>query len=120
MNIGKTPIEVIPAHYLHSPNHFSLYDPVAKFLFTGDIGIALGSFNYLIVEDWLSHMDYIYAPHKILMASNKVLRAWLSKVKKLEIRAILPQHGAIITGENVNYFFRFLENLKCGVDLIKE
>jgi len=120
MNVGKTPIEIIPAHYLHSPNHFSLYDPVSKFLFTGDIGIALGNFKYLVVEDWLSHIDRIYLPHRILMASNRALKAWLNRVRKLELEAILPQHGAIITGENIRHFFKFLENLKCGVDLIKE
>jgi len=116
--VGKFHVEVIPAHYLHSPNHFSLYDPVSKFLFSGDIGIALGNFNYLVVNDWVSHLDYLYTPHRILMANNKALRAWLSKVRKLDIEAILPQHGAVIPKNSVEYFFKFLENLKCGTDLI--
>ena len=118
LNVGKAPVEVIPAHYMHSPNHFSLYDPVSKFLFTGDIGIALGDFKYLVVEDWINHLDYIYTPHKILMASNKVTRAWAEGVKNLEIKAILPQHGAIIQEKDVKHFIKFMENLKCGVDLI--
>ncbi|MEO2069297.1 MAG: MBL fold metallo-hydrolase [Desulfurobacteriaceae bacterium] len=119
MNLGKTPIDVIPAHYLHSPNHFSLYDPVSKFLFTGDIGIALGKFNYLVVKDWVKHLDLIYLPHRILMCSNKVSKAWAERVKNYEIKAILPQHGAIIPEEYVKYFIKFMENLKCGVDLLQ-
>ena len=118
LNVGKTPIDVIPAHYMHSPNHFSLYDPVSKFLFTGDIGIALGNFNYLVVKDWIEHIDYIYTPHKILMVSNKVTRAWAERVKKLEIKAILPQHGAIIPEKDVKHFIKFMENLRCGTDLL--
>ena len=118
LNVGKTPIEVIPAHYLHSPNQFSLYDPVSKFLFTGDIGIALGNFKYLIVNDWIEHLDYIYTPHKILMTSNRAARTWAENVKKLEVEAILPQHGAIIRGKDVKYFIKFMKNLKCGTDLL--
>ena len=119
LNVGKAPIEAIPAHYMHSPNHFTLYDPISKFLFSGDIGIALGSFNYLVVKDWIEHLDYLYPPHRTLMASNRVTKLWAERVKKLEVKAILPQHGAIITEENVKYFLKFMENLKCGVDLVK-
>lgn len=116
--LGRSHLEAIPAHYMHSPNHFTLYDPVSKFLFTGDIGIALGNFKYLVVNDWLEHLEYLYTPHRILMASNKVTKQWAERVKKLEIKAILPQHGAIIPEEFVPYFIKFMENLKCGVDLI--
>lgn len=118
INVGKCPIDAIPAHYMHSPNHFNLYDPVSKFLFTGDIGIALGKFNYLVVNDWLEHIEYLYTPHKILMANNKAVRKWLERVKKLEIKAILPQHGAIITEKDIKHFFKFMENLRCGTDLL--
>ncbi len=118
INLGSCPIEAIPAHYMHSPNHFSLYDPISKFLFTGDIGIALGNFNYLVVKDWLEHLDYIYTPHRILIGSNKVARDWVERVRKLEVKAILPQHGAIIPEDMVKYFLKFMENLKCGIDLL--
>ena len=120
INVGKTPIEVIPAHYLHSPNHFSLYDPVSKFLFSGDLGIALGEFNYLIVKDWVEHLEYIYTPHRILMANNRAARAWVNRVKNKDIKAILPQHGAIMVDRDVKNYLKFMENLKCGTDLIKD
>ncbi|ADU97518.1 oxygen-binding di-iron domain-containing protein [Thermovibrio ammonificans] len=116
--VGKIGVKAIPAHYLHSPNHFTLYDPISRFLFSGDIGIALGNFNYLVVEDWIKHMEFLYGPHKLLMANNKAVRAWLKRVEKLELEAILPQHGALIPKEHVKNFFKFLENLKCGTDLI--
>ncbi|ADY72700.1 metallo-beta-lactamase superfamily hydrolase [Desulfurobacterium thermolithotrophum DSM 11699] len=118
LNLGRVPLEIIPAHYMHSPNHFSIYDPVSKFLFTGDIGIALGDIDYLVVKDWMEHMDKMYIPHRILMCSNKVTRGWAERIKNLEIKAILPQHGAIIPEQFVKYFLRFMENIKCGVDLV--
>ena len=34
-------LQLIPAHYLHSPGNFSVFDPAAKVLFSGDIGGAL-------------------------------------------------------------------------------
>ncbi len=120
INLGKTPLEIIPAHYLHSPNHFNIYDPVSKFLFSGDIGIALGNFSYLVVDDWLEHLEYLYTPHRILMANNKAVKVWLNRVKNRDIKAILPQHGAIIVDKDVKNFFKFMESLKCGTDLMKD
>ena len=119
VELGSSKLQILPAHYMHSPNHFSIYDPISKFLFTGDIGIAvLPDPPYLVVSDWPSHMQLMKPVHEILMASNKICRHWVERMRKLEIEAILPQHGAIIPKEHIEKFFRFLENLKCGIDLI--
>ena len=118
ISVGKFSLRAIPAHYLHSPNHFTLYDPISKFLFSGDIGIALGEFNYLTVEDWIKHLEYLTPPHKVLMCSQKAIKAWTTRVKKLNVEAILPQHGAIIPKEFIKHFYDFLESLKCGVDIL--
>jgi len=32
----------------------------------------------------------------------------------------MPQHGSIITQENVNNAFKYLKNLKCGIDYFRD
>lgn len=118
IKFGSTTLEFIPAHYLHSPGHYSIYDRKSKFLFTGDIGIAILDEPKLVVEDIDKHIEAMKPLHQKLMASNHALRWWLSNVRQYDIEAILPQHGSIIPKKYINRFFSFLENLKCGVDLL--
>lgn len=58
---GSDDLVLIPAHYLHSSGNFSLYDPVAKILFSGDIGAALlpKDNNDFFVEDFQRHIQYM-------------------------------------------------------------
>lgn len=118
VSLGGIEIKFIPAHFLHSPGNFQVYDPVSKILYSGDLGASLGA-NYIFVENFEEHIKYMEAFHKRYIASNKVLKIWVDLVKKLDIEVIAPQHGAIIKGkENVNKFIDWLSNLQCGVDLI--
>jgi len=119
LNFGATTLEFIPAHFLHSPGHFTVYDRRSKFLFSGDIGIAFPDERYLVVENMERHIQYMRPLHERLMASNKALRLWVNKVRGLDIEAILPQHGAIIPRRFVPRFLDWLENLKVGVDLMR-
>ena len=119
LDFGATTLEFIPAHFLHSPGHFTIYDHRSKFLFTGDIGIAFPKEGYLVVENFEKHVQYMKPLHERLMASNKALKIWINKVRYLDIEAILPQHGAIIPRRHVKKFFDWLENLKVGVDLMR-
>ena len=41
IHVGELQLQAIPAHYLHSSGNFHLYDPVARLLFSGDVGAAL-------------------------------------------------------------------------------
>ncbi|HIH73243.1 MAG: Hydrolase, metallo-beta-lactamase superfamily [Thermococcales archaeon 44_46] len=118
INFGVTTLEFIPAHFLHSPGHFTIYDHRSKFLFTGDIGIALLDKPTLVVENMSRHIQAMKPVHERLMASNKAIKLWLRRVEGLDIEAILPQHGAIIPKKHVKSFFNFLSNLKVGVDLL--
>ncbi len=120
-SLGGVDVEFIPAHYLHSPGHFNLYDPALKMLFTGDIGAAIfpeGEW-YLFVEDFQQHARYMEWFHKRFMACRRALDKWLERVRSLEIQVLAPQHGAIFTGENVKRFLDWLANLgPVGVDLL--
>ena len=116
--LGRCNLDFIPSHFLHSPGQFSIYDRESRFLFSGDIGIALLDQPMLVIDSIESHISSMKTIHERLMASSRAVKVWLSKVKPLQTEAILPQHGAIIPGNNVPRFFAFLESLRCGVDLL--
>jgi len=122
INLPFSRLHIIPAHFLHSEGNFSLYDSRSKILFSGDIGASVMPENdiYFEVEDFEKHVKYMEWFHKRYMKSNKVLRKWVSIVRKYEVEIIAPQHGAIFRGENVRKFLSWLENLKCGDDILEE
>ncbi len=113
IRIGEAVLRAIPAHYLHSPGNFHLYDPVSKILFSGDIGAAV--FNpgewYLFVEDFDKHAELMKGFHKRYLPCRKPLEEWLSIIEKLDIYMIAPQHGAIFEGDKVEKFINWLKSL---------
>lgn len=120
LTLGGLDLPVIPAHFLHSAGNFHLYDPVAKILYTGDLGASLGA-NYTFVEDFDAHLQYMEGFHQRYMAGGAALKAWAKMARGLDIDIIAPQHGAIFKGkELVDRFITWCESLKCGVDLLPE
>ena len=108
----------LPAHFLHSEGNFQLYDPVAKILYTGDLGASLGA-PYVFVSDFEEHTSYMEGFHRRYMGSKKVMKAWADMVLSLDIDILAPQHGAIFVGKDmVRRFIEWCANLECGVDLI--
>lgn len=109
---------VLPAHFLHSEGNFQLFDPVAKILYTGDLGASLGA-PYAMVEDFDAHVQYMEGFHRRYMVSNRVMKAWAQMVSPLDIEIIAPQHGALFKGKPlVKRFIDWCAGLECGVDLI--
>lgn len=118
IGLDGAPLMVLPAHFLHSPGNFQIYDPVAKILYSGDLGAAIGM-DYLYVPNFDDHVQYMEGFHKRYMASNKALKAWAYMVRDLDIQIIAPQHGAIIKGrEMVQRFVDWCSELECGVDIL--
>ena len=118
ISLDSAPLHILPAHFLHSPGNFQIYDPVAKILYSGDLGAALGM-KYVYVSDFDDHLQYMEGFHKRYMASNKVMRAWANMVRDLDIEIIAPQHGAVFKGkEMVNRFIDWCSELQCGVDIL--
>jgi len=122
LKFGNDYLKFLPAHFLHSPGNFTLYDTKSKIVFSGDIGAAIlnAPQNYKKVENFDEHKEHLYAFHKRYMASNKLCRAWVDRVKKLDINIIAPQHGFIFEDENVELFLDWFEELKCGSDFMDE
>ncbi len=117
---GDCELLILPAHFMHSPGNFQVYDPCSKILFSGDLGASLGQ-DYFFVENFDEHIKYMEGFHKRYMASNKVLKFWTNMVRQLDIEMIVPQHGAIFKGkEMVERFINWVENLQVGVDLLTQ
>ncbi len=110
---------LLPAHFLHSPGNLQVYDPVAKILYSGDLGASLGQ-GYREVTDFQKHVQFMEGFHRRYIASNKAMRMWAAMVRKLEIETIAPQHGAVFRGKDlVTRFIQWCEGLACGIDLME-
>ncbi len=121
MKFGNNELIFIPGHFLHSVANFQLYDPVSKILFSGDMGASLIDItNEVFVDDFDSHIQYMLGFHQRFMVSNKVTSLWVSMVRKLDLDMIVPQHGKAFKGKAmVNAFLDWIEDLECGIDLMK-
>ncbi len=117
LRLGALSLQAVPAHYLHSSGNFHLYDPVAKVLFTGDVGAALlppGS-EGLFVEDFDRHVRHAEGFHRRWMGSAPAKRDWCERVSKLAIDMLCPQHGAIYRGADVGRFINWFDELEVGL-----
>ena len=111
-------LRAVPAHYLHSPGNFHLYDPAAKLYFSGDIGAALlpRGEDALFVKDFDRHIRHAETFHRRWMGSNEAKLDWCERVSKMEIDMLCPQHGAIYQGRDVMRFIDWFSELKVGCD----
>lgn len=106
----------VPAHFCHSSGNFSVYDPEADILFSGDIGAALlpDASSDLFVKDFDEHVKYMVAFHKRWMPAKEPLVEWINRVRLINPSMICPQHGSILKGEDVSRFLDWLESLEVG------
>ena len=122
LKFGDEALKFIPAHFLHSPGNFSLYDTKSKIVFSGDIGAAIVNSpeGYKKVSSFEEHKEHLLGFHKRYMGSNKLCRAWVAKIKALDVSMIAPQHGLIFENESAPLFLEWLNELECGSDLLDE
>lgn len=111
-------LQAVPAHYCHSSGNFSVYDPHARILFSGDIGAALLPEKEcsLFVEDFDRHIPFMRGFHQRWMPSNRAKNRWIERVRKLDVDMLCPQHGSILRGEQVGQFLDWFEALEVGLD----
>ncbi len=111
---------ILPAHFLHSPGNFQVYDPVSKILYSGDLGASLND-GFEAVKDFDAHIPFMEGFHRRYMSSGRSMRAWAKMVRQLDIECIAPQHGCYMKGRPmVNRFIDWCEQLECGVDLLDD
>ena len=110
---------LLPAHFLHSPGNFQVYDCTSKILYSGDLGASLGM-TYREVGDFDAHLQYMEGFHRRYISGSKAMRVWAAMVRQLDIQLIAPQHGAFFKGPAmVKRFVDWCDTLECGVDLLK-
>ena len=121
--LGQCRVSALPAHFMHAEGNFQFYDPVAKILFTGDLGASIvnSAQASVPVTDFASHIQYMDGFHKRYIVSGKVCKYWANMVRQLDIEQIVPQHGNRFVGKDaVNKFIDYVERLECGVDLMTQ
>lgn len=121
--LGENELWLLPAHFMHSEGNFHFWDPVSRILFTGDLGVSLlsGAEAARPIRELAPHLPKMEGFHRRYMVSNKILRLWARMARQLDIRMIVPQHGAPIAGRQaIGDFFDWIENLMCGVDLFDD
>ncbi|MGE3608394.1 MAG: MBL fold metallo-hydrolase [Bacteriovoracaceae bacterium] len=115
IQVGESPLQIVPAHYLHSSGNNNVFCPTSGIFFSGDIGSALVPEDYPFwVEDFEQHTKYMKMFHERWMPSNVAKNSWIRRVRAMNPSMICPQHGAIFKGENVKKFLDWLENLEVG------
>lgn len=108
-------LQFIPAHYLHSSGNFHVYDPVAKILFSGDVGASLEpGITPMYADDFDALVPFMETFHRRWMPSNRAKNDWIKRVRALEIEMMLPQHGRIFRGDDVKRFLDWFERLDVG------
>jgi flavorubredoxin len=113
---GSRDLTLVPAHYLHSSGNFSVWDPRARTLFSGDIGAALLPDDDVTVrvEDFDAHVKYMEGFHRRWMPSERAKQDWIERVRRLDPVRLCPQHGAIFEGEHVARFLQWFSDLPVG------
>lgn len=118
--LGQCELCILPAHFLHSPGNFHVYDPVSRILYSGDLGASPGA-QAREVADFAAHVPQLEAFHRRYMASRKAAQAWVRMVRTLHVEVMAPQHGAVFRGPAlVAEFLAWCEETDCGVDLIAD
>ncbi len=123
IRLGEARLLALPAHFMHAEGNFQFYDPVAKILFSGDLGTSLVPHELAAVPvtDFAGHVKYMEGFHKRYIVTRKVCRFWANMVRQLDIEQIVPQHGARFVGKAaVDAFIAWVEGMECGIDLMTQ
>lgn len=116
---GKA-LELIPAHHLHAPASFSLYDKTAKVLYSSSIGSALHTANStgeFEVDDFQSHVSFLEDYHTRWFASSSARNDWLASIRNLEIDYMVPHRGPAFNKTYVEKFLTWFSQVQIGNDL---
>ncbi len=119
IELGSVQLQFLPAHFLHAPGNFAVYDPIARILFSGDIGANLPPVGTpLWVDDFAAHLPHLDGFHRRYMANNAACRLFLRALGSRPVEMMLPQHGCLYRGGSPTAFLRWFGDLRCGTDLM--
>ena len=84
----RSELWAVPAHFMHSEGNFQFYDPVARILFSGDLGVSLldGKQAATPVDDLRQLLPKMEPFHRRYMASNRACRWWARRCRRSSCR----------------------------------
>lgn len=104
LSLGKHTLTFVTAPMVHWPEVIVTYDSYDKVLFSAD---GFGKFGALdIEEDWACEARRYYIG--IVGKYGPQVQALLKKAAKLDIAAICPLHGPVLT-ENLGYYLNLYD-----------
>lgn len=104
LSLGKHQLTFVAAPMVHWPEVIMTYDAADKVLFSAD---AFGKFGALdIKEDWACEARRYYIG--IVGKYGQQVQALLAKAAGLDIKAICPLHGPVLT-ENLESYMKLYE-----------
>ena len=115
---GDLHLQFITTPYCHSPGAFVTYEPFTKTLFSGDIfGGIEESWEFFAGDDYFEKAKPFHAEY---MPSRDIFNYALSKIEKLDLNLIAPQHGSIIQKERITGLIEQMKGLECGLYIERE
>ncbi|MEA3373210.1 MAG: ATP-binding protein [Campylobacterota bacterium] len=106
-------LKFLTTPYCHSPGAFVTYEPESKTLFSGDIfGGIEESWEFFAKEDYFEKARQFHAEY---MPSKDIFNYALSKIEKLDMELIAPQHGSIIQKPYIADLIGKMKGLDCGL-----
>ncbi len=113
LDAGALHLDFLTTPYCHSPGAFVTYEPSTKTLFSGDIfGGIEDSWEFYAGADYFEKAKQFHAEY---MPSKDIFNYALSKIEKLDINLIAPQHGSIIERKYIPELIKDMKNLECGL-----
>lgn len=111
-------LRFVPTPFCHFRGATMLYDLESRILFTGDL---FGGLSY-VPELWADerHWEGMKAFHQIYMPVQEAMALAVRSIRALDPKPVMlaPQHGALITGQWIDFFLDRLENLPVGLNLL--
>jgi flavorubredoxin len=80
--LGNSEIVALPVHFMHSEGNFQFWDPVSRILFSGDLGVSIGSSADAAqtITSMAPHLPKMEAFHRRYMAPRWLARRWANSL----------------------------------------
>ena len=113
-------VSLIPAHHLHAPAAYTVFEPRSGIVYSGSIGSssqAISSEGEFFINDFEGHLPLLSSYHKRWFASQLARDRWLEKIENLEINMLIPQRGPGFANANTKLFLDWFKGLDFGSPL---
>jgi len=115
---GNLHLQFVTTPYCHSPGAFVTYEPSTKTLLSGDIfGGIEESWEFFAGDDYFEKAKPFHAEY---MPSRDIFNYALTKIEKLDLNLIAPQHGSIIQKQKISGLIEQMKGLECGLYIERE